>query len=1226
MRNELLMNSYGYALYKIIFDENDIVADYEFLSINEEFCNLFTKDENDLIGRKASKVFPTIFDLLIKTYNNSSNPDYPLILEKYDDDIDKYIRILAYTVFPQKFVTIIQDITYEKNNEQKISKQNLVLKRKTTHLNYLQKTVDIFNTEDNTIKENIEEILKIINNTNFIPEFISIGIMLDKLKFNCDKEETQIIFSHEILGEGIKKFKIIVFAEKSLTIQIENSFLEEIKDFIVLEGNLIFQLAAKKIIMEELDKKNQRILKSFKYFNFALWEWDIQKGSILISEKFNDILESEKIFDTIDLKTWIKLIKKDDRKEFIKSLNELKNGNLPAFNIKSRITNYVNKTKWIDNYGLVINRDEKGKPSLVSGFILDISERIRAQELVEKRQEFDRIYSYILKELTKFDDENINESIKFCIKNFAEFVNVEEIITYSNDEIFRKIILPYSYSKSKAANLENRELILEHYSRLINEFDENEIMFVGQNFNENREWQFLKDIFNCKNLVLMPLKYGQGSFAICFFIFRTKLIIKKEISHIIFRSIFEILNSLFSKGIEIIEKNKIIEESHKLLRAVEQSPNSIIITDPNGFIEYINPKFTETTGYRLNELIGKTPSILKSGYMDSEDYRELWDTIKSGKEWHGEFYNKIKDGTYLWEEVSISAVRNPSGEITHFIAIKENISPRKEKEQTQRYLFNISDILLKNEEIVVIWTRLRFLLIDFFVSNNVDIVLNPNIEKIILRNKSDLELIQKKKIGLYDWAVLEIMLQEVEKELINIINNSDGRFILVPVYLENILNAVIIIDYTDKEINVRVEKNNLEFISNQVSILLEREINRELINIEKEELSITLESLSEGVLTTDTNGKILYANKSVEQILNIRKDSLLNNTINTVFWNSEDKGIEVIKDYYNNIRRGNRLTLNRRFTITFSQGKKRIIDVNTSLILQNDRNVKSIIFVIKDITQQLQMETRISLSQKMESVGQLAAGIAHEINTPMQFIGDNTSFLKDAFDTYNNFIESIGHLYDSESEEKEKIKKMIEEYDLEYFKNEIPEAIKQSQSGIDRVRKLVLSMKEFSHPSQKVKNYYNLNKAIETTVTISKNEWKYFAEMKLELNWDLTDIFCLIDEINQVILNMIVNAAHAIEARVKKGDYEKGEINISTKQDGEFVEVQIKDNGTGIPKNLQSRIYEPFFTTKEVGKGTGQGLAIVHDIIVNKHGGRIILDSTEGKGTTFIIRLPLNKK
>lgn len=262
------------------------------------------------------------------------------------------------------------------------------------------------------------------------------------------------------------------------------------------------------------------------------------------------------------------------------------------------------------------------------------------------------------------------------------------------------------------------------------------------------------------------------------------------------------------------------------------------------------------------------------------------------------------------------------------------------------------------------------------------------------------------------------------------------------------------------------------------------------------------------------------------------------------------------------------------------------------------------------------------------SIGHLAAGVAHEINTPIQYIGDNTRFIQSAFKTTIDFLDHIQKIVESnisQQDMRSEILDQLQKIDIEFLSKEIPEAIQQSLEGVKQVTEIVKAMKEFSHPGLKEKVPTDINHALKTTITVSKNEWKYVADIKQDLDPDLPLTSCLPNEMNQVFLNLIVNAAHAIETKIAKGQEEKGLIEIQTKNKDGFVEVRIKDTGCGIPDAIKNKIFDPFFTTKEIGKGTGQGLAIAHAIVVGKHKGQFTYHSTVGEGTTFIVRLPLDQ-
>jgi PAS domain S-box-containing protein len=286
----------------------------------------------------------------------------------------------------------------------------------------------------------------------------------------------------------------------------------------------------------------------------------------------------------------------------------------------------------------------------------------------------------------------------------------------------------------------------------------------------------------------------------------------------------------------------------------------------------------------------------------------------------------------------------------------------------------------------------------------------------------------------------------------------------------------------------------------------------------------------------------------------------------------------------------------------------------------------------EDITERILLREQLLQAQKLESVGQLAAGIAHEINTPTQYIGDNVRFLKDAFQDMKSLLANYERLLSAaksnalSSEIVQEVKEAVERTDIGYLLEEIPKAIEQTLEGVNRVSTIVGAMKEFSHPSTKEKIPLDLNRAINSTITVARNEWKYVAEMEAEFDPSLPPIPCLQGEFNQVILNLLVNAAHTIADVVRKGGPAMGKIKVQTLNCPEWAEIRIQDSGTGIPEKVRARIFDPFFTTKEIGKGTGQGLAIARSVIVDKHGGTIHFETEDGKGTTFIICLPYDGK
>jgi PAS domain S-box-containing protein len=412
--------------------------------------------------------------------------------------------------------------------------------------------------------------------------------------------------------------------------------------------------------------------------------------------------------------------------------------------------------------------------------------------------------------------------------------------------------------------------------------------------------------------------------------------------------------------------------------------------------------------------------------------------------------------------------------------------------------------------------------------------------------------------------------------------------------------------------------------------ITERKRVEEELRAQRESFRTLTDNVPDAIARIDRNLRFVYVNRVLENALHIPAAQLLGKTNAEAglpaqeAWNSATRHV---------FETGQTFTFE--FQIESPDGQR---SLETRLVPEHSDQggVQYVLAVTRDVTAQKKaekerqlMEVQLRQAQKLESIGQLAAGISHEINTPTQYVGDNTRFLKESFESIARLLHAYEELFGAASRNAvtpeliARVASVVETSDLAYLFEQIPAAIKETLEGVERVTKIVRAMKEFSHPGGKEKAPADLNKAIETTVTVARNEWKYVADVKFDLDPALPPVPCFVGEFNQCILNLVVNAAHAIGDVVKQCPGTKGIITVRTRRDGDKVEVRVTDTGTGIPEAVRSKIFEPFFTTKEPGKGTGQGLSIVYGSIVKKHGGTVSFESEVGRGTTFTLRLPI---
>lgn len=389
-------------------------------------------------------------------------------------------------------------------------------------------------------------------------------------------------------------------------------------------------------------------------------------------------------------------------------------------------------------------------------------------------------------------------------------------------------------------------------------------------------------------------------------------------------------------------------------------------------------------------------------------------------------------------------------------------------------------------------------------------------------------------------------------------------------------------------------------------------------------LATAVHQVTESIMITDTDRTILYVNPAFESMSGYTHDEVIGKSPSILL---DPKGSQdLLERVGRTVMEGAVWT--GKDTINRKDGSLREIESTVSPVRDSDGTITYFVTVARDITQMLLLEAQLRQAQKLESVGSLAAGIAHEINTPIQFIGDNLNFLSDSFDQIEQIIRAArqidccpiaGHSTDSCIG----LRTQLQSANIELLTKDIPEAVAQSLEGVQHVADIVRAMKTFSHPDTRDKKQVDINAALQTTLVVACNEIKYVAKVETELASDLPFVQGFPGELNQVFLNLLINAAHAIADVVKDRDDKQGLIRVKTWLAADSVHISISDSGSGIDAKIINRIFDPFFTTKGVGKGTGQGLAIARSAIVDKHGGKIWCESEPGKGSTFYISIPV---
>jgi len=395
-------------------------------------------------------------------------------------------------------------------------------------------------------------------------------------------------------------------------------------------------------------------------------------------------------------------------------------------------------------------------------------------------------------------------------------------------------------------------------------------------------------------------------------------------------------------------------------------------------------------------------------------------------------------------------------------------------------------------------------------------------------------------------------------------------------------------------------------------------LKKQMENLKRQtaQLNTILDTAPSAIITIDQAGHVVGFNKAAETIFGYKQNEIVGSSIKCLMPDETAMQHDAYLQKHINAEQS-AIILQRREV----EAKRKDGSLFPALLQVNLMKINEEIFfsgVIDDISNTKALQTQLFQAQKLEAIGQLASGVAHEINTPIQYIGDNLSALNENFADILAYQNALTDLADENI--KPKLKQLADQYDIDYILHDSPSAIKQSLEGVERVAEIVKAMKTFSHiePNQE-KQFINLHEILNSVLTISRNSYKYIASVETDFAADVTSIECYPNQLNQVFLNLIINAVHAIEDSANS----PGLIRIVTRNLGNKVEILIQDNGAGIPKAIQEKVFNMFFTTKPIGKGTGQGLSLAHSIIVEKHQGKLFFQSEVGRGTTFHIQLPI---
>jgi PAS domain S-box-containing protein len=641
----------------------------------------------------------------------------------------------------------------------------------------------------------------------------------------------------------------------------------------------------------------------------------------------------------------------------------------------------------------------------------------------------------------------------------------------------------------------------------------------------------------------------------------------------------------------------LVESERRHRQLLDTIPDPVVAYDPEGKATYVNQSFVTTFGWSPQELLGRRIDFVPPDEQGAT--RRAWEGVFRGEDPVFETRRLTKDGGVIDVLIRGAFVADDRGEVVETVVINKDITERRSLQK----------------EVEEEGQRLR-LILDSIVAGIM--IVDAQTHEIV-----DVNPVATRMIGLTQEEI-------VGRECFRFTCPTEKRKCPVTDLGQEIDHSErVLLTASGQEVPIIKSVATVEMQGRQHCLetfvdITERKAAEEALRESEDQYRTLVESLPTGFIRADENTNFLYFNDRLAEMLDYAPEEL--------------KGKQTL-DFLDEANR--RVLLHQtelrkkgksdpyELAWTKKDGRQIHTMMYPKPVFSNDGDYRGSFVLVADVTDRKMLESQLLQAQKLESIGQLAAGIAHEINTPTQYVTDNTRFLQEAFDDLKAVLDKYTAVCrDMEdgppaADLKADLESTLEEADVQYLTEEIPRAVSQSLEGLGRIGDIVRSMKEFAHPGPETKAPVDLNRAILSTITVARNEWKYVADVETDLDPGLPPVPCVAGEINQVVLNIIVNAAHAIAEVVNETSGEKGRILVSTRPDGDWAEIRVADTGPGVPPEIQDRVFDPFFTTKDPGKGTGQGLAIAYRVIREKHGGNLSLSSKPGQGTTFIIRLPL---